>query len=82
MSCSGSGFSPIDADIESYLELDMAKKGNRQNIILECTEARDEGKPPSRYHTTKNRKNTSGRMELKKYNRFLRRHTLHREVKK
>ncbi|MEL6344125.1 MAG: 50S ribosomal protein L33 [Myxococcota bacterium] len=58
------------------------KKGNRINIIIECTEARGEGKPPSRYNVSKNRKNTPARLELKKYNPFLRRHTLHREVKK
>ncbi len=28
-----------------------------------------------------NRKNTSARLELKKYNKFLRRITLHREIK-
>lgn len=59
----------------------MAKKGNRVQVILECTEARKEGKPPSRYVTVKNRKNTTGRLELKKYNKFLQRHTMHREVK-
>ena len=59
----------------------MAKKGNRIKITLECTEAREEGKPPSRYITTKNRQNTTGRLELKKYNSTLRKHTLHREKK-
>ncbi|MBX3730516.1 MAG: 50S ribosomal protein L33 [Candidatus Sumerlaeia bacterium] len=59
----------------------MAKKGNRVQVILECTEARKEGAPPSRYVTIKNRKNTTARLELKKYNKFLRRHTIHREVK-
>ena len=59
----------------------MAKKGNRIKVTLECTEAREEGKPPSRYITTKNRQNTTGRLELKKYNPFLRRHTLHRETR-
>jgi large subunit ribosomal protein L33 len=55
----------------------------RDIIILECTEARAEGKPVSRYVTTRNKKslNTPGRLEKKKYNPFLRRHTLHREVK-
>lgn len=53
----------------------------REIIILECTEARKEGKPPSRYTTTKNKKTSSERLELKKYNPFLRRHTLHREIK-
>ncbi len=59
----------------------MAKKGNRVNVILECTEARSEGKPPSRYTTTKNKKTTPGRLEKKKYNPFLRRHTLHKEIR-
>jgi large subunit ribosomal protein L33 len=55
----------------------------RDIITLECTEARAEGKPVSRYVTTRNKKslNTPGRLEKKKYNPFLRRHTLHREVK-
>ncbi len=59
----------------------MAKKGNRIKITLECTEARPEGRPPSRYITTKNRNNTRARLELKKYNPFLRRHTVHREIR-
>ncbi|MCB1051782.1 MAG: 50S ribosomal protein L33 [Acidobacteria bacterium] len=59
----------------------MAKKGNRINILLQCTEAKAEGAPPSRYATSKNRKNTPNRLELKKFNPFLRRYTLHREVK-
>jgi large subunit ribosomal protein L33 len=55
----------------------------RDIIILECTEARAEGKPPSRYVSTRNKKslNTPGRLEKKKYNPFLRRHTLHREIR-
>ena len=57
------------------------KKGSRIKITLECTEARAEGKPPSRYITTTNRTNTTGRLELRKYNPFLRRHTLHRETR-
>ena len=28
----------------------------RETIILECSEARKEGKPPSRYMTTRNKK--------------------------
>jgi large subunit ribosomal protein L33 len=55
----------------------------REIITLECTEARAEGKPVSRYVSTRNKKslNTPGRLEKKKYNPFLRRRTLHREVK-
>ena len=49
----------------------MAKKskGNRIQVILECTEHKDSGfAGTSRYITTKNRKNTPDRMEIKKYN--------------
>jgi len=56
----------------------MAKgKDVRIQAILECTEAPG----TSRYSTTKNRRNTTGRMELRKYNPVLRKHTLHREIK-
>lgn len=62
----------------------MAKKskGNRVQVILECTEQKESGVPGmSRYITTKNRKNTPERLELKKYNTYLKRVTLHREIK-
>ena len=35
----------------------------------------------SRYITTKNKKNTPDRLERKKYNPYLKRGTLHREIK-
>ena len=63
----------------------MAKKskGNRQQIILECTEHKASGMPgTSRYVTMKNRRNTTNRLELKKYNPVLRKHTVHKEIKK
>ena len=53
----------------------------REIIHIECTEARKEGKAPSRYTTTRNKKLQTERLELKKFNPNLRRHTLHREVK-
>lgn len=62
----------------------MAKKskGNRQQIILECTEHKESGKAgTSRYITQKNRKNTPERLELKKFNPILKRVTVHREIK-
>ena len=60
----------------------MAKKGNRVQVILECTEHKDSGMAgTSRYITTKNRKNTPDRMEQKKYNPILKKVTLHREIK-
>ena len=60
----------------------MAKKGNRVQVILECTEHKDSGKAgTSRYITTKNKKNTPDRMEIKKFNSILKRMTVHREIK-
>ena len=60
----------------------MAKKGNRTQVIMECTEHKATGKPgTSRYITTKNRKNTPERLEIKKYNPILRKHTTHKEIK-
>ena len=56
----------------------MAKgKDVRIQVILECTEAPG----TSRYVTTKNRRNTTERIELKKYNSVLRKHTVHKEIK-
>ena len=60
----------------------MAKKGNRVQVILECTEHKTTGQAGmSRYITTKNRKNTTERLELKKYNPVLKKYTLHKEIK-
>lgn len=62
----------------------MAKKskGNRVQVILECTEHKDSGMPgTSRYITTKNKKNTTERLELKKYNSILKKVTVHKEIK-
>ena len=62
----------------------MAKKskGNRIQVILECTEHKASGLTgTSRYITQKNRKNTPDRLELKKYNSVMKKVTLHREIK-
>ncbi len=60
----------------------MAKKGNRVQVILECTEHKNSGVPgTSRYITTKNKKNTTERIELKKFNRILKKVTVHKEIK-
>jgi large subunit ribosomal protein L33 len=53
----------------------------RDKITLECTEAKAEGKPVSRYISTRNKKLQTERLQVKKYNPNLRRHTLHKEVK-
>jgi large subunit ribosomal protein L33 len=48
------------------------------NLILqlECTECKRRN-----YTTRKNRRNTQAKLELRKYCRWDRKHTLHREVK-
>ncbi len=60
----------------------MAKKGNRIQVIMECTEHKNSGMAgTSRYITTKNKKNTTDRLELKKYNPILKKMTVHKEIK-
>ena len=62
----------------------MAKKSKDQRVqvILECTEHKNSGKPgTSRYVTTKNKKNTPDRLEIKKYNPILKKMTVHKEIK-
>ncbi len=54
----------------------------RDTIILECSEARKEGKPVSRYMTTRNKKTQQEKIVKKKYNPHLNRHTAHKEVAK
>lgn len=58
------------------------KKGNRIQVIMECTEHKNSGmQGTSRYITTKNKKNTTERLELKKYNPILKKYTVHKEIK-
>ena len=60
----------------------MAKKGNRVQVILECTELKESGVAGmSRYITTKNKKNPPARLERRKYNPYLKKVTVHREIK-
>ena len=63
----------------------MAKKSKNVRVVvpLECTEQKESGVPGmSRYTTMKNRRNTPDRLEIKKFNKYLRRMTLHKEIKK
>ncbi len=48
----------------------------REIITLACTECKRRN-----YTTTKNKKKQSGRLEVKKYCKFDRRHTVHHETK-
>ncbi len=60
----------------------MAKKGNRIVITLECTTCKDSALPGvSRYTSEKNKKNTTERLEVKKFCRFERKHTPHKETR-
>jgi large subunit ribosomal protein L33 len=53
----------------------MAKKKAREPIRLKSTESND------CYWTMKNRRNTTERLELKKYDRLLRKHVIFKEAK-
>ena len=62
----------------------MAKKKGESRVIitLECTECKESGLPgASRYSSTKNKRNTQGRLEIKKYCKYQRKHTIHKEIK-
>ena len=48
----------------------------RDIITLQCTDCKERN-----YTTTKNKRNTPGRLELKKYCPRCRKHAPHREVK-
>ncbi|TBR17345.1 50S ribosomal protein L33 [bacterium] len=48
----------------------------REIITLECTVCKNRN-----YTTTKNKKQHQEKLELKKYCRFCRKHTLHKETK-
>ncbi|MFB3819015.1 MAG: 50S ribosomal protein L33 [Candidatus Methylomirabilales bacterium] len=48
----------------------------REQIILACSECKRRN-----YATTKNKRNTTERVELSKYCRWCRKHTPHRETK-
>ncbi len=48
----------------------------RETVFLACTECKRRN-----YSTNKNKRNTSERLELKKYCKWCGKHTLHREVR-
>jgi large subunit ribosomal protein L33 len=53
----------------------MAKKGAREVIKLKSTES------PHMYFTKKNKRTTTERLELKKYDPVVRKHVVFREAK-
>ena len=54
----------------------MAKSDKRVDVILECTECNRRN-----YLTKKNKQNQRERIELKKYCKWERKHTLHKETR-
>jgi large subunit ribosomal protein L33 len=54
----------------------MAKTGVRVPITLACTECKRRN-----YQSEKSKRNTPDRVEFKKYCRWCRQHTLHRETR-
>jgi len=48
----------------------------RDNVILQCGECKRRN-----YVTTKNKKTTTGKLEFKKYCRWCRQHTAHKETR-
>ena len=48
----------------------------REKIILACTECKQRN-----YNTMKNKKNDPDRIEMQKYCKFCKTHTMHRETK-
>ncbi|MBS0629043.1 MAG: 50S ribosomal protein L33 [Verrucomicrobia bacterium] len=53
----------------------MAKKGAREKIKLKSSESNEV------YWTMKNKRNTTDRLELKKYDKSLKRHVAFKEAK-
>jgi len=53
----------------------MAKKGNRETIKLKSSESH------YTYTTTKNKRNTTDRIELKKYDPVVRKHVVFKETR-
>lgn len=53
----------------------MAKKGNRNHIVLTSSASGHE------YHSTKNKKNTTERLAIKKFDPLVRKHVEYKEKK-
>ena len=54
----------------------MAKGGDRVHITLACSECRERT-----YHSSKNKRNDTNRLELRKYCPRCRKHLMHRETR-
>ena len=63
-------FSHIDEEVANVASV------ARNKVMLACTECKQRN-----YNSMKNKKNTPDRIELNKYCRFCKKHTVHRETK-
>jgi large subunit ribosomal protein L33 len=64
--------SPFEREANQKMEVPLV----RVKITLSCTECKQRN-----YNTMKEKKNNPDRLEMKKYCRFCKKHTLHRETK-
>lgn len=60
--------------MEVYFHWEVSKM--RVKVTLACTECKQRN-----YNTTKNKKNDPDRIEMQKYCKFCKTHTLHKETK-
>ncbi len=63
-------------DIPEFKRVKVKELGMREIITLACTECKRRN-----YSTMKNKKNDPNRIELKKYCKFCKKETLHKETK-
>ena len=68
------GFAGIEGGLKFSVNREVLLM--RVKITLACTECKQRN-----YDTVKNKKNDPDRLEMNKYCRFCRKHTLHRETK-
>ena len=84
MWCNGSVFRVFKTEGGVYFYKSKSKNNFRKaggavmrvKITLACTECKQRN-----YNTMKNKKNDPDRLEMNKYCRFCRKHTLHKETK-
>ena len=74
--CVRKGFSPTKKIIRKHTSSETEVKILRTRITLACTECKQRN-----YSTTKDKKVMPDRMEIKKYCKFCKAHTLHKETK-
>ena len=67
---------PADRQLPAIIDAFSWRFGMRTRITLSCTECKQRN-----YNTTKDKKTHPERLEMKKYCRFCRKHTVHKETK-